>query len=225
MTYSSGGLIQAADYNGFVSTNVGANLNATLNTAYGQTAIATVSTAGTITATQWASLVNSTASMGAHTNTAITARSAPTTGATINVLAAVNTDLTNIYTNRYNAVSVGSQYTAWTGTNSKTSQTGSSGGGVWTITFTNTITWASAAAATYFFNAGGLIKIDVAKSSTGLTGDPEWNDLATTLCGDIYVSGLAAAHTIAGVSYTGVTKSKPSAANGGTSLTLPAASR
>lgn len=206
MTYSSGGLIQAADYNGFVSTNVGANLNATLNTAYGQTALATVSTSGLVTATNWASLVNSTASMGAHTNTAITARSAPTTGATINILAAVNTDLTNIFNNRYNAVSVGSQYTAWTGTNSKTSQTGSSGGGVWTITFTNVVTWASAAAAGYFFNAGGLIKIDVAKSSTGLTGDPEWNDLATTLCGDIYVSGLAAAHTIAGVSYTGTTR-------------------
>jgi hypothetical protein len=144
--------------------------------------------------------------MGAHTNTAITARSAPTTGATINVLAAVNTDLTNIFNNRYNAVSLGSQYTAWTGTNSKTSQTGSSGGGTWTITFTNVVTWASAAAAGYFFNAGGLIKIDVAKSSTGLTGDPEWNDLATTLCGDIFVSGLATAHTIAGVSRTGVTK-------------------
>jgi hypothetical protein len=206
MTYSSGGLIQAADYNGFVSTNVGANLNAVLNTAYGQTAIATVAAAGTVTATQWASLVNSTASMGTHTNTTITARTAPTTGATINVLAAVNTDLTNIYNNRYNAYAVGTQYTAWTGTNSKTSQTGSSGGGGWIITFTNVVTWTSAAAANYFFNAGGLIKIDVSKSSTGLTGDPEWNDLATTLCGDIYVSGLATAHTIAGVSYTGTTK-------------------
>jgi hypothetical protein len=206
MTYSSGGLIQAADYNGFVSTNVGANLNAVLNTAYGQTALATVSTSGLVSATNWASLVNSTASMGAHTNTAITARTAPTTGSTINVLAAVNTDLTNIFNNRYNAVSVGSQFTGWTGTNSKTSQTGSSGGGVWTITITNVVTWASAAAAGYFFNAGGLIKIQDAKSSTGLTGDPEWNDLATTLTGDIYVSGLATAHTIAGVSYTGVTK-------------------
>jgi hypothetical protein len=206
MTYSSGGLIQAADYNGFVSTNVGANLNAVLNTAYGQTAIATVSTAGTVTATQWASLVNSTASMGTHTNTAITARSAPTTGATISILAAVNTDLTNIFNNRYNAYARGTQYTAWTGTNSKTTQTGTSGGVPWTITFTNVVTWTSSAAASYFFNAGGLIKIDVAKSSTGLTGDPEWNDLATTLCGDIYVSGLATAHTIAGVSYTGTTK-------------------
>jgi hypothetical protein len=203
MTYSSGGLIQAADYNGFVSTNVGANLNAVLNTAYGQTAIATVSTGGTVTATQWASLVNSTASMGAHTNTTITARSAPTTGATINVLAAVNTDLTNIFTNRYNAVSVGTQYTAWTGTNSKTAATS---GAAWTITFTNTVTFVSSAAASYFFNAGGIVKIDVSKTSTGATGDPEWNDLANTLCGDIYISGLATAHTIAGTSYTGVTK-------------------
>ena len=104
MTYSSGGLIQAADYNGFVSTNVGANLNAVLNTAYGQTAVGTVAALGTVTATQWASLVNSTTSMGAHTNTALTARAAPTTGQTIDILAAVNTDLTSIFTNRYNAV-------------------------------------------------------------------------------------------------------------------------
>ena len=203
MTYSSGGLIQATDYNGFVSTTAGANLNAVLNTAYGQTAVATVSAAGTISATQWASLVNSTASMGAHTNTTITARAAPTTGTTISVLAAVNTDLTNIFTNRYNAVSSGAQFTGWTGTNSKTAATS---GATWSITFTNTVTWSSAAAATYFFNAGGLIKIDVAKSATGALGDPEWNDLATTLCGDIYISGLATAHTIAGVSYTGTTK-------------------
>jgi len=206
MTYTAGGLIQAADYNGFVSTNVGANLNATLNTSYGQTAVATVAALGTVTATQWASLVNGTASMGAHTNTTITARTAPVVGNTISILSAVNTDLTNIFTNRYNAVSSGAQFTGWSGTNSKTTQTGTSGGAVWTITFVNTVTWTSSAAASYFFNAGGLIKIDVAKSSTGLTGDPEWNDLATTLCGDIYVSGLATAHTIAGVSYTGTTK-------------------
>lgn len=206
MTYSSGGLIQAADYNGFVSTNVGANLNATLNTAYGQTAIATVSTAGTITATQWASLVNSTASMGAHTNTAITARSAPTTGATINVLAAVNTDLTNIFNNRYNAVSVGTQFTGWTGTNSYTAGRGSSGGAAWSMVFTNVVTWTSAAAAQYFFNAGGLINIRTSKTSTGATGDPEWNDLANTLMGTIRISGIGTAHTIAGASYTGTTQ-------------------
>jgi hypothetical protein len=206
MTYSSGGLIQAADYNGFVSTNVGANVNAVWNSAYGQTALATVSALGTVTATQWASLVNTTASLGTHTNTTLTSRTAPSAGQTINVLADVNTDLTNINNNRYNAYAVGTQYTAWSGTNSKTSQTGTSGGGAWTITFTNTVSFASSAAASYFFNAGGLIKIQVAKSSTGLTGDPAWNDLANTLCGAIWISGLGTSHTIAGTAYTGTTK-------------------
>jgi hypothetical protein len=207
MTYSSGGLIQAADYNGFVNDTAGANINATWGSAfYGQTNLSTVSQLGTVTAPQWASLVNTLTSLGTHTNTTLTARTAPTSGQTIGILTALNTDITNVYTNRYNAYAVGSQYTAWTGTNSKTTQTGTSGGATWTITFTNTVTWTSSAAASYFFNAGGLIKIDVAKSSTGLTGDPEWNDLATTLCGDIYVSGLATSHTIAGTAYTGTTK-------------------
>jgi hypothetical protein len=206
MTYSSGGLIQAADYNGFADTNVGANINAVWNAAYGQTAISTVSQAGTVTASQWATLVNTLTSLGTHTNTTLTSRSAPTSGQTINILANVNADITSVNTNKYNAYAVGSQFTGWTGTNSKTSQTGTDGGAVWTITFTNVVTWTSLAAAQYFFNAGGLIKIDVSKTATGLTGDPEWNDLATTLCGDIWISGAAASHTIAGTAYTGTTK-------------------
>lgn len=208
MTYSSGGLIQATDYNGFVSTTSGANVNDVWSTGstdkgWGQSALATVSTSGTVSATQWASLVNTITSMGSQTGTTITARTAPVTGNLISVLAALNTDLTSITTNRANAVAVGTQFTGWTGTNSKTAATS---GATWTITFTNTITFASANAARYFFNGGGIIKIDVSKTATGALGDPEWNDLANTLCGDIYISGVAASHTIAGVAYTGVTK-------------------
>ena len=207
MTYSSGGLIQATDYNGFVSTTVGVNINDVWSTGasdkgYGQSAISTVSTAGTITATQWATLVNTLSSLGSQTGTTLTARTAPTAGTLISVLAAVNTDITNVTTNRNNAVAVGSQFTGWTGTNSKTAATS---GATWTITFTNTVTFASAAAARYFFNGGGLIKLDVSKTATGALGDPEWNDLASTLCGDIWISGAGTAHTIAAVSYTGTT--------------------
>ena len=202
MTYTAGSTILATDYNGFASTTVSANVNATWNTGYGQTAIATVAATDTVTATQWASLVNNIASMAAHQPTVVTARTAPVAGNTISILSAVNTDITNCFTNRYNATSVGSQFTGWSGTNSKTAATS---GATWTISFVNTVTWSSSAAAGYFFNAGGLIKIDVAKSSTGALGEPEWNDLAATLCGDIYISGLATAHTIAGVSYTGTT--------------------
>lgn len=202
MTYSSGGLIQAADYNTFAGAAT--NSVTSVGNLYGQTNnTPNVSVAGTVTATQWANLVNQISSYGSHTNTTITSRTAPVTGNTISILANVQTDLNNIYTNRYNAVSSGTQYTAWTGTNSKTTNTS---GATWSITFTNTVTFANSTAAGSFFNAGGLVKIDVSKTSTGQTGDPEWNDLATTLCGDIYISGLATSHTIAGTAYTGTTK-------------------
>jgi hypothetical protein len=77
MTYTSGSLILADDYNGFVSTNVGANVNDIWSTGasdagYGQTALSTVAAPGTITATQWASLVNTISSMASHQGTSIT---------------------------------------------------------------------------------------------------------------------------------------------------------
>jgi hypothetical protein len=210
MTYSTGGLIQAADYNGFVANNVNANVNGiwgagATDRGYGQSALATVSAAGTITATQWASLVNTISSMASHQGTSITARTAPTAGNTITILNNLNTDLTNLTTNRGNAAASGAQFTSWTGTSSKTTSTGS-GSSAWTITFTHTITWASAAAARYFFNAGGRIKWETSKTADATEADTEWNDLANTLVGDIYITGGTATQTIAGTAYTGTTK-------------------
>jgi hypothetical protein len=71
--------------------------------------------------------------------------------------------------------------------------------------FTHTITWVSANAARYFFNAGGRIKWETSKTSTGTVADPEWNDLANTLVGDIFITG--GNQTIVGTTYTGTTKS------------------
>ena len=208
MTYVSTGLIQAADYNGFVTLTAGANVNATWSTGttsagYGQTAISSVSASGVVTAVNWASLVNTIASMASHQGTTITARTAPVTGNTVSILTALNTDITNCYNNRGNAAAVGTQFTGWTGTNSLTAGRVA---GAWSISFDNTVTFASADAARYFFNAGGIIKVDVSKTATGATGDPEWNDLANTLCGDIYISGGAYSQTIAGTVYTGTIK-------------------
>lgn len=208
MAYSSGGLIQATDYNGFADTTAGANVDdlwatGTGDKGWGQTALSLVSAGGVVTATNWASLVNIISSMGSQTGTVITGRAAPTTGNLIQILAALNTDLTNITANRNNAVAIGSQFTGYTGTNSKTAATS---GATWSITFTNTVTFASADAARYFFNGGGLIKLQTSKTATGALGDPEWNDLANTLSGAIFFSGAAAAHTIAALSYTGTTK-------------------
>lgn len=207
MTYTAGGLIEATDYNGFVSTGT-PNVNVVWstgsgNSGWGETAVSTVSALGTVSATQWAALVNTVTSMGSQTGVTITSRSAPVTGETINILNNVATDLTNINNNRGNAAAVGSQYTGWTGTSGKTSGTAASTN----ITFTHTVTFASADAARYFFNAGGLVKITFGKSSTGEQGDAEWNDLASTLAGAVWISGRStgANATIAGTLYSGTT--------------------
>jgi hypothetical protein len=211
MTYTSGGLIQATDYNGFANDTSGANVNGVWGTGsgnigYGQsTTLSTVSTGATVTATQWASLNSRISSLASHQGTTITSRTSPVVGDTITVLSSLNTDLTNVTNNRANAAASGSQYTSWSGTSSKTTGTGS-GDAAWTITFTHTLTWASANAARYFFNAGGRIKWETSKTSTGTDADEEWNDLANTLVGDLFITGGGFA-TIAGTNYTGTTKS------------------
>jgi hypothetical protein len=218
MTYSAGGLIQATDYNGFVSTN-GANINnvwaaGSTDSGWGQTALSSVSAGGIVTATQWASLVNTLSSMGSQTNTTITSRTVPTAGSTITALAAVNTDITNCTTNRGNAAAVGSQYTTG-GSASATGETSQFG---WTLTFTHSMTFASVNAARYFFNAGGIVQMSYSKTSTGLTNDAEWNAFVAQI-GTLNLTGRvnSSAQTIAGTSYTGTTRIGGS---GGTQTTL-----
>jgi hypothetical protein len=211
MTYTAGSLIVATDYNGFVSTN-GANVNGIWSTGattsgYGETALSTVSAAATITASQWATLNSKVSAMASHQGTTITSRSNPVVGDTIAILANMATDITNITSARGNAAASGAQTTSFTGSTSKTTDTGS-GSTPWTITFTHTITWASADAARYFFNAGGRIKWETNKTSTGNLADAEWNDLANTLVGDIYITAgsVLSPQAIAAANYTGTTK-------------------
>lgn len=210
MAYQAGDIISNDDYDNFVAVTSGANVNdiwatGSSDKGYGQTALSQVGTGQTITAAQWASLVNTISNIASHQGTTITSRTAPVAGDTISILSAINTDLTNLTNNRGNANASGSEYTSWSGTSSKTSGTGS-GTSSWTITFTHTITWASADAARYFFNAGGRIKWQTNKSSTGTEADEEWNDLASTLTGDIFITGGTLTQTIAGTAYTGTTK-------------------
>jgi len=202
MTYSSGGLIQATDYNGFVSTTSGANINATWNTAYGQTALSTVAAAGTVTATQWATLNNTLTSIGNHQGTTLTSRTSPVATNTITVLSNLGTDLGTVYTNRFNAATQGTQVINWTGTASQTSQMGNHNS-AWTITFTDTVTFANATAATNFFAAGGMMKIQFHKSSTGTSADTDWNNFVNNVCGTVYFTADATTKTLASTSYQG----------------------
>jgi len=132
-------------------------------------------------------------------------------------LANVSADITSVTTNRGNAAASGTEYGVFSGTTSKTTATGS-GQAAWTITFTHTVTFASADQARFFWNAGGIVRLKYGKSSTGTDNDPEWNQLAGW-CGTINLTGrvAGAAQTIAGQSYTGTTRLS---GTGGTQTTL-----
>jgi hypothetical protein len=221
MSYTVGGLIEATDYNGFVATGAN-NINSIWSTGsgdrgWGQTAIGQVAVGGTVTATQWATLVANLATTGQQTNSTLTARTQPVAGDTINILANVAADINTITNNRGNAVASGTEYGIFTGAVSKTTATGS-GTSAWTITFTHTVTFPSADQARYFWNAGGLVRLQFGKSSTGTDHDDDWNTLAGQ-CGSIYLSGRVngATQTIAGVGYTGTTRI---GGTGGTQTTL-----
>lgn len=221
MAYTVGSLIEATDYNGFVTTNQ-ANLNSIWGTGsgdkgWGQTALGSVAAGTTVAASNWASLVNSLSAAGAQTNTTLTARTAPTTGNVIAILNNLNTDIENVTINRGNAAASGTTSSTWTGTTAYTSNISSISSG-WSITWIHTVTFPSADQARYFWNAGGLIRLDMSKTSTGTDKDPDWNTLVGQV-GTIYVSGRvnSAAQTIAGVSYTGTTRV---GGTGGTQTTL-----
>jgi hypothetical protein len=221
MAYSVGNVILATDFNGFVSTN-SANINGQWGTGsagfgWGQTAISTVSTGGTVTATNWSSLVNTLTAMGGQTGTTLTSRSAPTAGGLISILANVDADITSCQTNNNTTAAVGTEYGTFTGSTAKTTATGS-GQTTWTITFTHTVSFASVNAARYFWNAGGRVRLQYGKSSVGTDIDPDWNTFAG-LCGSIYISGRVsgANQTIVGTTYTGTTRI---GGTGGTQTTL-----
>jgi hypothetical protein len=204
MSYAQYGLIEAADFNNLVGGNPVTTANklntvwATggTNAGYGQSAVANVAIGTTVTATNWASLVNNTSSAAQHQGSSITSVTAPATGNTIAFLSAVPTNLSTIYTNRLNAASQGS-------TSSNTATFGSAWSSA--ITFTHTVTFSSGDAARYFFNAGGQLAVTCSHpSGTGI--NLLFNGLASNVGTIVLSSPTSGAVTIAGTSYNGVTK-------------------
>ena len=182
MTYAQGGLIQASDYNTFLGTtaaNAGA-INSIWSTGngncgYGQTALGTVSQAGLITATQWASVVNTLNSIKTHQTGTGTGIGAPTAGTLITYLGTFSSSLATAYTSRLTASSQG---TTTTQANNADNPNSANGVAAQTFTITRTATFASADAARYFFNAGGQINFVIGSSTNG-GGTTRGADLVT----------------------------------------------
>lgn len=203
MSYAQYGLIEATDFNNLIGPSGTANkLNTTWavgtgSAGYGQTVQANVSAASVVTATDWANLVNRTASAATHQGSSITSVTAPSTGGTITYLSAIPTNLTTIYTNRLNA-----------STQSSTTSNAVSSGSTWSsiATFTHTATFANGNAARYFFNSGGQLAITVSHANTTAGVNLLLNQLCTNVGTIVLSSVTSGTATIAGTSYNGVTK-------------------
>ena len=164
MTYALGGLIQATDLNGFVSTG-SPNFNNIWSTGssdagYGQTAVSTVTAGTTVSFNPWNTLITNMASAAAHQGTSITAITAPVSGNTVAYLSALSTNLTSINNGRLNAAAVGTDITT---SATRTTDWGTAVS-IPVVTSTVTITFSSATTARYFFNAGGTLRISCSRT-------------------------------------------------------------
>jgi hypothetical protein len=156
-----------------------------------------VAAGATVSATSWANLVARNASLASHQGTSITAISAPSAGDTISAYAALSANITAVFNARNNAAAEGSDASV---TSSSTSGWNTSS------TLSKTITFASANAARYFFNAGGQIRLSWSRSGgTTSTQNTTWTNLLTA-SGTLVLTGAAASKTINSVAYTGLTK-------------------
>jgi hypothetical protein len=180
MSYSQGGIIAAADYNNFLTGSNQLNTvwgTGTGNAGYGQTALSTVSAGGTVTAAQWASLINTLNSTLTHQAGAGSGLSAPTAGNTIAFQSTLATNINTAYTNRLNANTRG---TTVTGSNWAVAANIAND-----VTFNGQISmrqvsFASGDAARYFFNAGGRLNY-VISSVTNNDGTSRSADAVTVI--------------------------------------------
>lgn len=168
MSYAQGDLIEATDYNNIIGANTSSNTSTfhavwawgNGSRGYGQTPISNVSVAGTITATQWATLVNNVNSANLHIRNTSSGLTANTAGQLIGFSGGLPTAITRLNQDRLlfatNSAVIANQnsltaYGAWSVASTTTTQTRAFGA---------TVTFASADQARFFFNAGGQLKFN-----------------------------------------------------------------
>jgi hypothetical protein len=184
MAYESGGLIEATDYNNLLNGSNKFNTvwsTGTGDAGYGQTAVATKSAGDTVSATEWASLVNKVNIVSNHQIGSSTGDVAPVAGDVVTFLASIENSIDTFYTNRLNFNAQGS-----TTTDAGTTHNIVDADGTFTFTATRTATFASADQARYFFNNGGELNLALtAGANTGGTGGGAQILDIITACGGI----------------------------------------
>lgn len=207
MAYATGGLIEATDYNNLIGANAVASISqfnsiwawGANSIGYGQTPISSVSALSTVTAAQWASLVNSINSANIHVNGSSSGLTANTAGQLIGVSAGIQVKINGLYTDRMlfssnSAVVAGTglAYAAWSSTSTSSTLTRAFGARA---------SFSTADRARFFFNAGGRLKFNISATSSGSSR----STATAALVG--YLGGVAlfAANTTGGRTGTGGT--------------------
>ncbi len=192
MAYAAGDLILHDHYNVFATGNADGSANnavANINTVwgtgtgaigYGQTAttITGVTAGAVITATQWSTLIGRLNSVLTHQSGAGSGITLPTAGATVAYIAALSGGITTAFNNKANYASNGATVTGANFTYGINSTTGG------TFYTDRRVTFASADAARYFFNAGGrLTLVPSITGGTGSAANNSYTNLVTALGG------------------------------------------
>jgi hypothetical protein len=197
MAYASGSLIEATDYNNLAWGGTQGTYTASPNNiayvmgvgngefGYGQdvSAINTVTATGTVTAVQWSGLLTTLNKALGHqsgSGAQLTVTPAITAGNVITYFSTVSTAVGTINTNKALYTAQGSTTTGSTNTWNSTAGLGAASSG-----FVDTnVTFASANAARYFFNAGGQINfVCSAIDSAGTDRSTSIRDLINNMGG------------------------------------------
>lgn len=175
MTYTSGGLIQASDYNDFLggaTSNVSGSINSIWSTGYGnagygQTSnLANVSIGNTVTAEQWNALTYVVDKVSNHQNNANSNVSLVSVGANITAQSNLSATMSNLYTNRLVAYDIGN-----IANYNQTVTLRANGNQSFTGNISYTVQFSSADQARYFFNAGGYLNLQYFSFTNALSND------------------------------------------------------
>lgn len=182
MTYSKGGLIQAADFNSLVGSTTSTDTSS-LNTlwatgirnyGYGQPVIANVDANALVESENWATFINTMNNIATHQGVALTQPiTPPADNDKITYLSSVRTGLNQIIKNR--------SYADGQGTTQTKIQRYTSSDWKNEITFKFVLTFESGDKARYFFNAGGQIAINFTHAATTTKADALFNQLASSI--------------------------------------------
>lgn len=211
MTYAQGDLIEASDYNNIIGANTSVNPSTfhavwawgANSRGYGQTPISNVSVAGTVTATQWATLVNNINSANLHIRNTSSGLTANTAGQLIGFSGGLPVAITRLNQDRMlfatNSAVIANHnsltaYGAWVETSTASTLTRSFGANV---------AFASPDRARFFFNAGGRLKFNV--SAVNNVGAGSRSAAAASLFSFLGGVALFGANTNAGRTGTGGT--------------------